>query len=342
MISFRRSSAWDIRWGDLLKLFLRYLRSKAGALALLVAFALILTASFRLYHLPTEAVLYPAALCLALGAGYLALDFARTRRRHRALSQLRGLEEALPEARDIEAADYRALAGLLRRERREAATRAAAEARAMADYYTLWAHQVKTPIAAMRLRLQGRDSAEARELLSDLGRIERYVEMALTYQRLEGDGTDYVLREVSLDGVLRPVFKQFAGEFIGRKLRLDYAPADVRVLTDEKWLSFVVGQVLSNALKYTPEGTISVYMEAPCTLCVRDTGIGIAPEDLPRVFEQSYTGPAGRADRRASGLGLYLCRRVCDNLGHSITIESAPGEGTTVRIDLISRKIAIE
>ncbi len=325
-----------------MKLFLRYLRGKAGALALMAVCALILTASFRLYHLPVEAVLYPAALCLALGAVYMTFDFARTRRRHRALAALRGAEDALPQARDIEAADYRALAELLRQERREAATRAEADARAMADYYTLWAHQIKTPIAAMRLRLQGQDSAEARALLSDLGRIERYVEMVLTYLRLEGDGTDYVLREVSLDEVLRPVFKQFAGEFISRGLRLDYAPVNTRALTDEKWLSFVVGQVLSNALKYTPEGTISVYVEAPCALCVRDTGIGIAPEDLPRVFEQSYTGPAGRLDRRASGLGLYLCKRVCDNLGHGITIESVPGVGTTVRIDLSRRKIAIE
>lgn len=325
-----------------MKLFLRYLKSKAGALALLAVFALIMAASFRLYHLPAEAVLYPSALCLALGAGYLALDFARARRRHRALAALRDPEDALPEARDIEAADYRELVRLLRQERREAANRAEADLRAMADYYTLWAHQIKTPIAAMRLRLQGQDSAGARELLSDLGRIERYVEMVLTYLRLEGDGTDYVLREVELDDVLRPVFKQFAGEFISRRLRLDYAPVNVRVLTDEKWLSFVVGQVLSNALKYTPEGTVSVHVEAPCVLCVRDTGIGIAPEDLPRVFEQSYTGLAGRVDRRASGIGLYLCKRVCDNLGHGISIQSIPGEGTTVRIDLRRREMAIE
>lgn len=325
-----------------MKLFLRYLKSKAGALALLVAFAVILAACFWLYRLPVEAVLYPSALCLALGAGYLAFDFARVRRRHRELTALRGQEDALPEARDIEAADYRALAQLMRRERREAQTRAEAEARAMTDYYTLWAHQIKTPIAAMRLRLQGRDDAEARELLGELGRVERYVEMVLTYLRLECDGTDYVLREVALDDVLRSVFKQFAGEFISRKLRLDYAPTDARVLTDEKWLAFVVGQVLSNALKYTPEGTISVYVEAPCTLCVRDTGIGIAPEDLPRVFEQSYTGLAGRADRRASGIGLYLCKRVCDNLGHGISVQSELGAGTTVRIELGAERLAIE
>ena len=325
-----------------MKLFLRYMRSRRGGLMLFAAFALILAGAFRLYRLPLAAVLYPTGLCAALGVAWIAADFARVRRRHRALSVLREMEDELPEARDIEAADYREIVRLLRRQQREARTRAEADMAAMSDYYTLWAHQIKTPIAAMRLRLQGVDSAEARALLSDLGRIERYVEMVLTYLRLEGDGTDYVIREVELDSLLAPVFRRFAGEFISRRLKLDYAPIHARVLTDGKWLSFVVEQVLSNALKYTPEGTISVYLEAPCTLCVRDTGIGIAPEDLPRVFEQSYTGFAGRADRRASGIGLYLCKRVCDNLGHGISAQSAPGAGTTVRIDLSRRRFAIE
>lgn len=325
-----------------MKLFLRYLNGRRGAIALFAVFAAIFVVSFALYRLPLGAVLYPAALCLALGGIAMAVDFAGVRRRHRAIAGIRGLEAELPEVRNVEAADYREIVRLLREQRREAETRAAADMDAMVDYYTLWAHQIKTPIAAMRLRLQAEDSAAARELLSDLGRIERYVEMVMTYLRLEGGGTDYVIRAVDLDGVLRPVFKQFAGEFISRRLRLDYAPIRATVLTDGKWLAFVVGQVLSNALKYTPEGTISVYMEPDGVLCVRDTGIGIAPEDLPRVFERSYTGLAGRTDRRASGIGLYLCKRVCDNLGHGISVESKPNEGTIVRIDLNTRKMGIE
>ena len=323
-------------------LFVRYVRSRLAAIALTLACALLFAASFALYRLPLAAVLYPAGLCLALGLIAMAADFARVRRAHLCLRMLDILEAELPEARDVEAEDYRQLALLLRRRQREARTRAEADMSDMVAYYTLWAHQIKTPIAAMRLQLQDEDSPRARALLADLGRVERYVEMVLTYLRLEGDGTDYVIRECDLDGILRPVFKQFAGEFIGRRLRLDYAPVNLRVLTDEKWLAFVVGQVLSNALKYTPEGAISVYLEPPAVLCVRDTGIGIAPEDLPRVFERSYTGLAGRADRRASGLGLYLCKRVCDNLRHGISIESAPGAGTTVRIDFARRELPVD
>ena len=166
--------------------------------------------------------------------------------------------------------------------------------------------------------------------------------MVLMFLRLDSDSTDYVIREYDLDGIVRGAVKKFAGEFIGRKLRLDYQPLNTTVLTDEKWLSFVVEQLLSNALKYTPSGTISITLEQEQTLCVRDTGIGIAPEDLPRVFEKGYTGYNGRSDKRASGIGLYLCKRICQNLGHRISVESQAERGTTVRIDLSHQKLEIE
>lgn len=115
------------------------------------------------------------------------------------------------------------------------------------------------------------------------------------------------------------------------------------MLTDEKWLLFVVEQVLTNALKYTmPGGTITVFLEEPLTLCIQDTGIGIAPEDLPRVFEKGYTGVNGRADKKASGLGLYLCRRICTALGHTITANSSPDSGTVIRIRLARRELRPE
>ncbi len=325
-----------------MKLFLRYLQSKLGVILLFLAFGAVLAFSFVLYRLPAEAVLYPAALCVLLGVGVLLLDFFRVRRRHMVLRDLKETDAELPEVRDIEAEDYREIVRLLREANREARTRSETDMAAMVDYYTLWVHQIKTPIAAMRLRLQEEDSELSRALLSDLGRVERYVSMVLTYLRLENGATDYVIRETDLDSVIRPVLRQFAGEFISRKLKLDYTPVQRKVLTDGKWLSFVVEQVLSNALKYTPEGSVSISMEDPATLVIRDTGIGIPPEDLPRVFERNYTGLAGRADTRASGLGLSLCKSVCDRLGHGISIESAPGEGTSVRIDLSARKLDIE
>ena len=194
----------------------------------------------------------------------------------------------------------------------------------------------------MDLKLQQEDTPLSRSLKGDLGRINQYVEMVLTFLRLNSDSTDYVIRNCDLDTILRQSVKRFAGEFIDRKLTLDYKPLNQTVLTDEKWLGFVVDQVLSNALKYTPKGSISIYLEAPCTLCIQDTGVGIAQSDLPRIFENGYTGFHGRADRRASGIGLYLCKRICTNLGHCISARSTPGEGTAICIGLDNRQLFVE
>lgn len=164
----------------------------------------------------------------------------------------------------------------------------------------------------------------------------------MVYLRLDSESTDFVIRTYDLDGIIRAAVRPFAGEFIGRRLQLHYEPLDYRAVTDEKWLGFVIGQVLSNALKYTSRGGITISMPEHGILSIRDTGMGIAPEDLPRIFERGYTGCNGRTDRRSSGIGLYLCHRVCDALGHTITARSAPGEGTEIRIGLRRRGLTIE
>ena len=151
---------------------------------------------------------------------------------------------------------------------------------------------------------------------------------------LDADSSDYVFKEYALDGIVEQSISKFAGDFIARNIRLNYTPSGETVVTDEKWLSFVIEQVLSNALKYTREGEIRVFWQEPKTLCIADTGIGIDPADLPRVFEKGYTGFNGRSDKRASGIGLYLCRKICQNLGVKIHITSKPGEGTNVFLDL--------
>ena len=212
----------------------------------------------------------------------------------------------------------------------------------MIDYYTVWVHQIKTPIASMRLNLQNEDSALSRKLSSDLFRIEQYVEMVLTFLRLDAESTDYVIKEYDLDAIVKQAVKKFAGEFIGRKLRLIYEPLNTRVVTDEKWLSFVIEQVLSNALKYTHAGSITITLEAGKKLCIRDTGMGIAAENLPRIFENGYTGYNGRTHKKASGIGLYLCKRICTNLGHAIRAESVVEQGTVIIIDLAQGRLEVE
>ena len=179
-----------------------------------------------------------------------------------------------------------------------------------------------------------RDGQEVRRLLWEKGNT---VEMVLVFLRLDSSTTDYVIRSHSLDDIVRPAVRKFAGEFIRRHLRLDYQPLDRTVVTDAKWLGFVVEQVLSNALKYTAQGSVTIAMDGD-DLCIRDTGMGIAPEDLPRIFDRGFTGLNGRRDTRASGIGLYLCRRICRSLGHTIRASSVPNQGTEIRIGLGQKK----
>lgn len=321
-----------------MKLFLSYLKSRRRVMVALLVACAVFAATFKLYHLPLDAVLYPALLCAFFGMIALAVNFRRVRARHRrlldAIRQAGELETGLPEPESIEEADDRALVDALRRAMNDSADRAAARYRDAIDYYTVWAHQIKTPISSMRLTLRGEDSEVSRALNTDLMRIEQYADMVLAYLRLDSESSDYVFRSCDLDEIVRRAVRRFSTEFIARKIRLEYTPLDTRVVTDEKWLGFVVEQVLSNALKYTREGSVRIYMRAPYVLCIEDTGMGIAASDLPRVFEKGYTGFNGRGGARASGIGLYLCRRVCDKLGASIGAESEAGRGTAMLIDL--------
>ena len=329
-----------------MKLFFSYLNQRKKVIGLFFLFFLIHLTVFALYRLPLAATGYPMALCLVIGLIAIVLDYRKTARHHRALSAIQSMTDAitlpLPGPEGILEEDYQQIVRLMCDEMRQRAGDAGRKYQEAIDYYTVWAHQIKTPIASMRLHLQNEDSPLSRQLSSDLTRIEQYADMVLTFLRLDSDSTDYVIRAYDLDAIVRQAVRKFSGDFIARKLKLIYEPMDAKIITDEKWLSFVVEQVLSNALKYTPSGSIRIYMEAPKTLCIQDTGIGIAPEDLPRIFEKGYTGYNGRSDRKASGIGLYLCKRICQNLGHSISAASVPGEGTVVRIDLYQKELETE
>lgn len=329
-----------------MKFFIKYLKQRRTVIATFILFCAIFAVSFRLYHLPVEAVAYPALLCALTAITFAIIDLRGLKMRHAELMRLLSLSaellDTLPPADSIESEDYQAIIRMLCEEQRLRISSAQEQHAQLIDYYTTWGHQIKTPIAAMRLHLQNEDSPLSRTLSLELTRIEQYVEMILACLRLGSDSTDYVFRECDLDSIIRPAIRRFSGEFISRRLKLDYQPVEMKVVTDEKWLGFVLEQVLSNALKYTREGGISIYKEGETTLCIRDTGVGIAAEDLPRIFEKGYTGMNGRADQKASGLGLHLCKRICSNLGHRISVRSVVNEGTTVSIDLSQKRLEAE
>lgn len=324
----------------------KYLKTHWKLPLILSVFLAVEALIFGLYRLPVQAVLYAAAVCAFFGAIAAAFDYGSFCAKHRRMQQLRKEIEVsvdrLPQPQSLPEKDYQEIVRDLFARNKSSREEMEVRFKDMTEYYTVWAHQIKTPIAAMRLLLGGTDLPEKQELLEELQRIEQYVEMVLCYLRLDGDSSDYVIKEYDLDKILHQVIKKHASSFIRKRISLDYEETGLRVVTDEKWLFFVIDQIFSNALKYTPSGCVSVFVEEPKTLCIRDTGIGIAPEDIPRIFERGYTGMAGRCDKRASGIGLYLCRRICTNLGHQITVTSVPQEGTLVRLDLKNAELEVE
>ncbi len=204
----------------------------------------------------------------------------------------------------------------------------------MSDYYMMWAHQIKTPIAAMKLLLNGREDGFL--LMEELFKIEQYVEMVLHYLRLESIASDMVLKECDLQTLVKQTVKKYSILFINSGLTLSLKEFDVKVLTDEKWLGFVLEQIISNSIKYTRKGTISIYMEPdrPKILVIEDTGIGIRQEDIRRIFERGFTGYNGRMDKKSTGIGLYLCKQILNQLSHGITVSSKEGKGTRFMLDL--------
>ncbi|MGJ4848764.1 sensor histidine kinase [Bacillota bacterium Meth-B3] len=322
-----------------------YLRARVLSIALLLAFGLIFAAVFSLYDLPLEAVGYACALCLALGVTAAALDFYAFRKRrlkYRALAKAAGLGlDALPEPRNALERDAQLVCRALQARLQVACSEGETARQQALDYYTLWVHQVKTPIAALRLLLTADEPASRTQLDAELTKIEDYAHMALTYMRLSSDATDFVIRAYPLAPIVKRAARRYAPLFIGRKIRLELMNVERMVVTDEKWLSFAVEQVLSNAVKYTPRGAVKIYLEGGA-LVIEDTGIGIAPEDLPRVFERSYTGLAGRTGRQSSGIGLYLSKRLLTQLKHTIEIESTVGVGTKVTIGLDTARVEWE
>ena len=310
----------------------------AAALGLLISSGVLF-----LYQLPLEAVWYSALLVCFAEALWLFTGFGKFRKKQKLLRQLAGEQRKdfsirdLPESEDPKEEVYQELIESLMKEKGRKDAETAERLRDMEEYYTLWVHQIKTPIAAMSLLLQEEDTPENGELSMELFHIEQYVEMVLQYLRLESPDPDLAIRSVEVDSCVRQAVRKYARSFIRKKIALDFRETGMEVVTDEKWLVFVLEQLVSNALKYTKKSTIRIYGKDGF-LSIEDTGIGITAEDLPRIFEKGYTGYNGRLDKKSTGIGLYLCQKVLKKLGHGITITSVPGKGTKAVLRFVQEK----
>lgn len=326
---------------------IKYIKSKSAYILVCAAALAVFFSVIALYRLNIYAVLYAALLSSLLIIPFAAVRIIKSVNAQKQLLKILKSEEIMiesnsfPETRDPEKQYYTEIIKRLAAEKQILISDLAIKLRETDDYYTLWAHQIKTPIAAMHLLLQSDSGTLSRECESELFKIEQYTEMALGYIRLESGTNDFVITACDTDRIIKSVLKKFSKQFILKKLTLDYKETGLTAVTDEKQLGFIIEQIISNSLKYTKKGTISVYSKGN-SIFISDTGIGISGEDLPRIFEKGYTGYNGRTDRKSTGLGLYLCRRTADKLGHTLRVSSEIGKGTLAEIDLTPLSIEIE
>ena len=323
-----------------------YIKQNIKVLLLFIVFALVFCIVFSLYNLETEAIYYSIILCTFIGLIYICINFINYYKKHIQLYKLQNeisiSLENLPSPKTLMEEDYTNLILTLNKEYKTYISKSDIAKSDMIDYYTMWVHQIKTPISAMKLLIQTSESEISSDLSSELFKIEQYVEMVLSYIRLGSNKNDFVLKEYDLDNIIRQAIRKYAPLFIRKKISLDFQPTNYKVLTDEKWLVFVIEQLLSNAIKYTNKGKISIYSLENKKLVIEDTGIGISKEDIPRIFDKGFTGYNGRTDKKATGLGLYLCKNILDKLSHKISIESEVGVKTKVILDLSMLNVNIE
>ena len=295
--------------------------------------AIILALITIAFGLPIAVMKYAGVLCGTIIILFAIADYVQYYNRYRALFGVYKngacLVEKIPETEYLleqmyqkiieEVCDSKAEANALLQERENT----------MNDYYTLWVHQIKTPIAAMKLILQSEPNTQNQKIERELFKIEQYAEMVLQFLRIGSSSTDLLLQDYSLYDIVKKVVKKYAGSFILQKLSLDLEPFTYTLLTDEKWLCVCIEQILSNCIKYTERGGVSIsFEEKSQELIITDTGIGIRTEDIPRIFECGFTGYNGRMDKKSTGIGLYLCKQISDRLGYTIQVSSTVGVGT--------------
>lgn len=318
-----------------MKILKSYLKKNIKVYILFVVFIAIFFIMFYLYNLPLEALIYTGSFCFLVSLIASFLDFVNYRESYKKLKFLEKniLNEldALPKSLDIRIDYYHKIIEKLYEDLEKLTQENRKKNTDMVDYYSMWVHQIKTPIAAMNFLLDN-EEVDQKNLQQELFKIERYVEMVLTYIRLDSTSSDYVITKINLDEVVKDSVKKYATIFINKKIKLNYVSHETMVISDKKWLGFAFEQILGNSVKYSSTGgeiTIETYENR---LVIEDKGIGIKEEDLPRIFEKGFTGFNGRYEKKSSGLGLYLCKKTLDKLGHRIEISSKVGEGTRVEI----------
>ncbi len=320
---------------EIWRLLKKYRKEQRGNYILFALSAGIFAVIFMLYDISVKVVWYPFLICIIL---WIFADIGRFygyQKAHGARMDLANhievtLEHLTSPSTLIEE-DYQRLLRIMAADHEKRSMEWEEKQKNLKEYFTLWSHQMKTPITSLELLLQ-QEEPEKSQLKESLFEIENYVDMTLQYIRFDSLNRDLRIENYPLYPIVKQAVKYYSKIFIARGISLNMEEFQESAFTDEKWLLFVIKQILSNALKYTRQGSISIYMENECVLVIKDTGIGILQEDIPRLFERGFTGYNGRMQKKATGLGLYLSKQVLTKLNHGIEVVSEPGEGTAVKI----------
>ncbi len=325
---------------------MEFLRWKSQWIKSLLLFWVTGWVVFAMYGIPLGPVLYADLLMLGITAVYLGYSYIRYRRKRRILKlwetnfRYSG-EMEKPKGEDCFEETYLRIIENLEQDQQREREAWQNEQKKDREYYTRWSHQIKTPIAATNLLLSEKN-LDVRAVKRELFRIEQYADMALQYQRLEGESSDLVLEKVKLHKMVSQTLKKLSTIFVYKKLHVKLGDLEKEIVTDEKWMCFILEQILTNAAKYTEEGgMIEIWLEQE-VLCIRDNGIGIQEEDLPRIFEWGYTGYNGRLDKKSTGIGLSLTKEAAGLLQIGISMESQVGRGTTVFLNLAQKRVCGE
>lgn len=315
--------------------FLDYIASRRAALML---YALSIATVLLIGYLAQQDTVYVRYACVIISFIFVCLllgDGARYRRSRRRLRHLDQhpelLPRELPEPIDGLSRDYDGIIRALKQENDRLKTESIRVQEEQKEYYTLWVHQIKTPISAMRLLLDTKDDEGGKLLKQELFKVDQYADLALKFVKLGDIASDLIVERCDLNEIARAAVKKYSLFFVYSKLSVSIEPLAKDIPCDRMWLEFILCQLLSNSVKYTHTGGVRIYMEQTA-LIVEDTGIGIRKEDLPRIFEKGYTGYNGRMDTRASGIGLYLVKRAADALGIRLEVSSELGKGTRVSL----------
>ena len=323
------------------KLLNEYLKMKKTSIIGILGVYAILFVFVYLYRIPIEVILYPYILTIVFVLIVLLFDYIKYKEKVNKIIQIcndiSSCYSVKINDKNIFDEYYLDIINELLKENRKQVSQIQKKVSDINDYFSIWVHQIKTPIASMKLKIDN-EQMDLLQLASDLNRIDQYVDLVLSFLKFDEEKIDLYFRKTDVDRIMRESLKKFSNDFIIKKIRLDYKLSKREVLTDEKWLSFVFDQLLSNALKYTDKGTISIYYDGDSCLCIKDSGIGIALADMERLFEKGFTGYNGRQYKKASGIGLYMCKRMCDKLNIAISIESIVNEYTLVKLKFLSNE----